>query len=504
MAQSVSRLALLMKILDVAGYDMALTLDIDPSLISKWKRNRRRVPGRTDTMQKIAGYLLDSDEKSGGQNIQPLLEKIAGEIPISREQSVELLTQWLLDPEPPDWYVDADKASKIRLNQNSYTCIIEAFQGVGGRHSAVFEFFDKIQSLPADSQLMILIQAKSEWIDNFPEFNLELKNQLSIWLASGHRLEIIHWVDQHPDKLLPMIQSWLPLHLEATFHSLYVPHYGQRTMPMALFMIPDQLALVGLQSNTEPLEYHTVVYNDQASVHQFSWIYQNIRKDCQLLVENFQLHLLHDLVSRHSENWHQSRNKFISIQCKLPLLVGISLEQLQIIVDDNSINSERAEELLSQWADFRRARESGNRIRMIHHLGAIENAVAHDDYIDPFISSLVGQPVKVRQKIFRESLIRLGHEVMKNDILEIALVRSETYNRSVWPNMLIMSGSFLTAWDNKLVHNMLFSQEATLVHAFENYFLDRWQMIPNISRDNQVVGAMLIELAGSLTETQPV
>lgn len=504
MTKAVSRLALLMKILEVAGYDMALALDIDPSLISKWKRNRRRVPGRTDTMQKIADYLLDADEKRGSSSIQPLLEKIADGIPISREQSVDLLTQWLLDPEPPDWYTDADKASQIRLNQNSYTCKIDVFQSVAGRHSAVFEFFDKIQRLPSDTQLIILIQAKSEWIDNYPDFILEFKNQLSIWLASGHRIEVIHWVDQHPDHLQPMVQNWLPLHLEGQFTSLYLPHYGQRTLPMALCMVPDQLALVGLQSNAEPLEYHTVVYSDQASIHQFEWVYQNIRKDCQLLVENFRLHLLHDLISRHSGDWHQNRNKIVNIQSKLPLLIDMSMETLQLIIDDNDISKELAVELLSQWSGFHRAKEAGHRVRLIHHLGAIESAVSQNDYIDPYLSALVGQPIKVRQEIFRETLIRLGHEVLDNTSLEIALVRSDTYNRSVWPNLLVMTDSFLNAWDSKIFHNMLFSQEATLVHAFENYYFDRWQLIPNVSRDRQVVSALLIELAVSPIENQPV
>lgn len=504
MTQAVSRLALLMKILKVAGYDMALALDIDPSLISKWKRNRRRVPGRTDTMQKIASFLLNADEKLGNSSIQPLLEKIAGGIPISREQSVELLTQWLLDPEPPDWYTNSDITSQIRLNQNSYTCKVDVFQGAAGRHSAVFEFFDKIQSMPPETQLFILIQARSEWIDNFPEFILELKNQLNIWLTAGHRMEIIHWVDQHPDNLQPMIQNWLPLHLEAQFTSLYVPHYGQRTLPMALFMIPDQLALVGLQSNLEPLEYHTVVYRDQATIHQFEWVYQNIRKDCQLLVENFRLNMLHDLVSRHSDDWHQNRNKIVNIQSKLPLLFGMSMETLQLIIDDNAISMDRAEELLSQWSGFYRAKEAGHRIRLIHHLGAIEKTVSQKEYIDPYLSALVGQPIKVRQEILRETLIGLGHEILDNPSLEIALVRSDTYNRSVWPNLLVMTGSFLNAWDSKIFHNILFSQEATLVHAFENYYIDRWHLIPNVSRDRQVLSALLIELAGSPIENQQV
>ncbi len=498
MAQIVSRLALLMQVLGVTGYDVAMALNIDPSLISKWKRNRRRVPGRTDTMRKIAAYLLVADERLGSRTVLPMLENIAGNSFVDRHQAVDLLTQWLLDPEPPSWFSDDTNISNINLKQNSYNCTIEVFNGLVGRQNAVFRFFDIVHSLPTDCTLFMQLQEDSDWIESSNDFLLRFKSVVNSWLGTGHQMEVIYWMDQHPDRLQQMIHSWLPMHLDSLVTAWYSPFYGKDSFPVTLLLVPGHLALIGLQSGDEPDDYHTILYTDQSTILQFNWMFHEIRKNCKPLIENFDINRIAALISLFSENWHDTANKTINVYSKLPLMLCLPTDALRMIFDLNQVDNAKCEEMINHCVAFKQNREAGGRLRLIHSLGAIEQALKLPTFIDPFLSALAGQSITIDQAFFRQYILGLSCDVLEDENVEIALARSETFNRSAWPNLLIVSSAFLTAWGNTFSQNRIFTQEATLVHAFDQYFMDRWNQIPRVSRDRHVVSKLLSELARPL------
>ena len=345
-----------------------------------------------------------------------------------------------------------------------------------------------------------MMREGTAWVEESPEFHMQYKRGITGWLASGHSMESIHWVDQQPENLMDLIHNWLPMHLDSKINSWYLPVYGKTNLPMTMYIVPGIIALVTCPCNSEPDDYHSVLYTDQATVRQYEYIFNTIKADCLQLVEKFQLQSMPELISRFTESWHQIRNKYISMHSILPLLISLPQEHLRSICQENGIEPGRIDDLLEQWLAFRRSRDSSTRVRIVHHLGAIEHAAGEADFIDPLLSALAGQPIRVRQKHFRDYLRILCDEIQENENVELALVRSEIFSRSVWPNLMIISNDFMTAWGNKLFQNKLFSQEATLVHAFELYFSERWQQIPRICRDRQVVVSLLRDLAGDTTE----
>jgi hypothetical protein len=496
MAEVVSRLALLMQVLGVVGNDVATALDIDPSLISKWKHNRRRVPERTDVMNRIAAYLLEVDDKRGGQAIRPMLQTLAGGKPIDRETTLELLVQWLVDPEPSTWFSHSDAISKVNLGTNSYTCAIEVFRGLQGRHSAVLKFLEVTRHLPPDNSMLLLIQENPAWLEASPAFQSQFKNGIISWLTSGHRVETINWIDRQPDLLQNLLHTWLPLELDFMIKTWYFPVYGRGSLPISILLVPGHAALVAHKCSDEEMDYHTILYSDQATVNQFEYIFSGIRRDCQRLVEVYQPEETGGLVSRFTENWMQVRNKRISLQSMLPMLISLPIDQLRSIFEENNVEASRRDDMLDQWTAYQQSRDGDIQARLIHHLGAIEHVANEKDYVDPFLSAMAGQPIRVRQVYFRNYLQMLSRDLQNNERIEVALVRSDIFNRFSCPNALIISGAFLAAWGNKMHQNKLLAQEATLVHAFERYFDDRWQLIPRVCRDRANVLALLKDLSG--------
>ncbi len=500
MSQASSRLALLIQMLGITGNDLANSLGIDPSLISKWKHNRRRVPGRSDTMRHIADYLLTIDEEQDGRALKPLLTALSKGKQPAHDEAVDLLTQWLMESNQADWFPDVENSTQVRLDQNSYVCQMEVFRGLAGRRIATLRFLDKIMALPADRQLLLMTQEDISWVDSDPDFREQFKKRLDAWVSTGHQLEVIHWIDRKPEHLNSIVQHWLPLHLDSQVNAWYYPVYEDLHLPFTLIVVPGYLALEGSMTNWAPEDYHTLLFSDQATVRQCEWMFRKIQKDCTLLVENYQPRETQQIINRFAESWQQVGNKVISLQSNLPLTLGLPREKLDQVLIDNHFDSSSRERLLQLWFTYgcscHPGRPAGNRVRLIHHYEASEKILSQQEYTDELLSSLAGKTVKVKVQYYRDMLLTMAQAVKEDDSYEIALARSDIFNRSVWPNYLVVSNTFLTVWGSKAGQNQLFAREATLVHAFEHYFNERWQQIPRINRDRQIVADQLIELAG--------
>ncbi len=502
MPQAASRLALLIQLLDITGYDLATSLNIDPSLISKWKHKRRKIPGRTDVMPKIAGYLLDVDARQGGRTIVPLLNAMSRGNPPGREKAIELLTEWLLDPEPPEWFTGDQKAEKIRLERDSFTCPVEVFQGTTGRRIAVLRFLDSIVNLPSDSTLLLTTQEDLGWIIDDPEFLSEFRLRLQIWTRSGHHLEVIHSMNRHQFQLQALIQHLLPLHLDARINSLYYPLYSELKLPLTVLAVPGHKALIG--SCIDPgADQHTVLCTDQATVRQIEALFASVKASCYHLIDYFESEQIPFLLSRFLESRLRSENQIISIQSRLPLLFCLPAEILGQILLENGISGNAQADMIRQWRIFGSffgektapERITGTRIRIIHHMGAIELILKRSEIEDPFLSALAGRTIQVRRHFFLEYLRFLANAILCSNHVEMALIHTDIYNRSAWPNQMVVSNGFWAAWGMKASQNRLLTQESTMVHAFDCYFQDRWQMIPHIDRDRSKIASWLTDLA---------
>ncbi|MEA4889671.1 MAG: hypothetical protein VB070_09440 [Clostridiaceae bacterium] len=500
MTQAVSRLALIMQMLDISNTDMAKTLDVDHSLLSKWKNNQRRIPVRTDIMPKIVSYLITSDEEQGGQVLRPLLCPAHDSRQPTREELGQLLTGWLQDHAPLDSGKSLVQPPQIWLSKNNYVCPMEVYQGDSGRQIAVMRFFDTALSLPPDIPILMITQEDTNWFNGDAAFLQQFTLKLSTLAASHHHIELIHWIDRKPDDLQAVIKYWLPLHLITQIKSCYYPVYGDITLPMTLFIIPGHLALSGSSIADNPDSRHTMLYSDLGTITQNENIFYSIQAHCQPLMQHFKTKDILPMTDRFQYLWHQSTEKHFCMQTTMPTLMTWSKDQLTQIISDNRLDDGQCRETLENWTIFH-ANDGGPEkpgskfARHVFLLDSLEKAI-HKPFVDDWmLSAITGRPIKIRQTIFRSHLRQMADELRKNAKLEIALIRSERFHQTAWPNLMIMTGFFVTAWSPNKPDSHIFAQESTLVQGFQRYFNDYWQQIPRICRDRDQIVQQLLDLA---------
>lgn len=499
MAQAVSRLALLMQMLDISNNDMARNLDVDHSLFSKWKNNQRRIPLKNDMLPKIVEYLISSDEDQGGRILSPLLCPNRNSQPPGRDMLSRLLTQWLQERGPVNQNVNHDQPPQIWLSEDHYVCPMEVFQGENGRRMAILRFFDTAATLPPDIPILMLTQEDTEWLNDNSDFQKQFQLKLSTLAAGQHKMELIHWIDRKPEDLQAIVRHWLPLHMLTSMQSCYYPVYGDVSLPMTLFVIPGHIALHGSTALASPGKRHTMIYSDPGTVSQSEWIFRTTQAHCQPLVQNYRTSDIVAMSTRFGPLFQQAAEKQFCLQTSLPTLMSWPRDLMAQIMDDNHLDNEQRRLIELNWSTIHtfdgQTGQAGKKARHIYLLDSLEKAVTKPFTEEWMLSAITGKPILVSQAILRKQLQAIAATLRQNNRLEIALIRADPFHQSAWPNIMIMTGAFATAWSPNNPNGHVFFHEATLVQGFQRYFNDIWQKIPRICRDNEQVADQLLTIA---------
>ncbi len=485
MAESLSRLALVMQALSVSNYDLAVNLKIDPSLISKWRRNKRRIPERSDTLNKIVNYLLELDRNLLESKIMPMLVSLNGSEPVAPDKARELLTRWLLESGPTQWFDASDDILNIDLDKNSYTSTIEVFNGMQGRYKAIEHFFGQVSDLPREHQLNIMLNEADDWILRSLSFKDRFMVLMKGWIGSGHGLNTIHYLDQRPHDLVDLIENWLKIHLSEDVGSFYQPLYAANQFPIVSFVVPGQAALTSHVCGDSQDQIVTILYTDQRTVCQFDWMFEFFKASCKPLIDVYKPDQSENLLNTLIRDKHLICSRPLNLQSPLPLLTSLNPDQLRDILNYNDVSDQAVAQFHNQLSTLKSLDTLATIRRYVHSLSAIEQALNHSEFEDPLLGTLVNQRIMVRREDLILSLRGLLGKIEANPQFELALTGREDDRLWCWPNMIILEGAFFISWGGKLSQNKLYSQEATLVSAFEVYFMNRWQMIPSIHRDRK-------------------
>jgi hypothetical protein len=499
MAQIVSRLALLMQMLDISNHDMARSLDIDNSLLCKWKNNQRRIPVRTEVLPRIVDYLVASDQEQGGRVLAPLLCPEQDIHPPDRAALTLLLTRWLQERSPIMSGGRMEQLPQIWLGHNNYICPIELYQGAEGRRTAILRFLDLAEATPPHTPVLLLTQEDQAWVTDDAGFGETFRLKLQALAATHAHLEQIFWLGRSLEDMQAMIHHWLPLHLKGVARACYHPAYNDLNLPLTLMVIPGRAVLFGLSAGGQANAYHTAICADPGSITHYEAVFRALQADCRPLLQHFRPEEIYALSERHAHLWQNKPDWRTCLQSPLPTVMNGSHALLDRILDDNQLDESARKHMLDCRRVFTQAECSkANGLyasRQVFLLESIEKAMHKPFVEDWLLSALAGHSIRISQNVLRCHLRNLALQLLQTGTPEIALLRSDLFHRSAWSNLMLLEGCFVAAWAASRNDLYLFMHEPTLVQGFQQYFDRFWLEIPWACRDRRQVADRLLMLA---------
>ncbi|MBQ7625069.1 MAG: hypothetical protein IJS65_07330 [Clostridia bacterium] len=249
-----TKLALVMEIADVSSSKLARFLNVDPSLVIKFKSGIR-VPRENHPIIREMSVLLTDHIFT--------LDRIAALAELLNEPADELsdravcssrLESWLRDFSVVDPAVIAGFLEGIdsfrseasipvvalenAANEDLLSDNAETYEGTEGLRRAVLRFLGNAVK-NKEKELWLYSDQSLDWMISDKSFFLKWASLMSAYVRGGGKILIIHNVDRGLEDMIAAIQSWMPLYVSGLIDSRYCLRRGGERFSHTFFIAPQ-------------------------------------------------------------------------------------------------------------------------------------------------------------------------------------------------------------------------------------------------------------------------
>ena len=298
------RLTSLMDGLQLKNVRLAKALNIDRSLVSRWRNGMRLLKEDNPLFGELCDYLATQilhkeetgrpaaflkelkrklgtdayvDEAAMSRAVREFLLRDQGSTEKTR-QIVDEFIQYVLDNSPGGSVAEPTKEMLLyELNQNkdllAYLMSVSKqgkknkYQGLTGMREAVLRFlFDVVMS--DEPRLLKLFSTQNmSWLVADPDFLKLWSFLMQLLLKQGHHIEIIHHFGRSSPEIMAAFQYWLPLYMSGniapyTCDVINDPVFAASPFTRTLFVNRGEAAISGeIFQGTEGDAYYRYITN---------------------------------------------------------------------------------------------------------------------------------------------------------------------------------------------------------------------------------------------------
>ncbi|MDP3304966.1 MAG: helix-turn-helix transcriptional regulator [Erysipelotrichaceae bacterium] len=321
----------LMEQFHISNSKLAKEINIDPSLVSRW-RNGDRVPTmRSSHIPSIADYFLSQNGYSYQQEyLRHILEEQKAELPNISDQ-VALLSDWLIRDTASSTvirpFVSSEEYAEVLLQQiqglakdrpaqaampsldfplptltTQYKKDFHLFAGNSAKRKAVIYLLTSVLRSEEKTELFLLSDEDMSWLTEDRVFQVQWHVLLRGIIEAGHKISIIHTVHRDTHDILQAINLWMPLHLLGSIKSYYNPRYQSQIVKTSWFVQKDMRALVSSSVTFEDVENLSYLYELPEVAQSFQSQFMGRLTGCKPLFEIFKKTQQFELLDRMIQN----------------------------------------------------------------------------------------------------------------------------------------------------------------------------------------------------------
>ncbi len=227
-------------------------LNVDASLISRYRSGVRSPRSNPQTMRQIASVLW---QRINSQNSLPELAEIMG-MSSTDDINEDAFFRWLFEAEDPEKEKDfgverllnaINNVSAPRTAPPSFPAAFtpdaavlsdrrREYKGFEGLQAAVIRFLSTAMAENA-SELLLYSDQGIEWMVD-PSFRDKWGVLMAACVRKGIKIRIIHNIDRDLEEMNSAIISWLPLYATGMIESFYPVRQGGERFSHTLFLAP--------------------------------------------------------------------------------------------------------------------------------------------------------------------------------------------------------------------------------------------------------------------------
>lgn len=525
------KLRILTTLFKLSNSKLARGINVDASLVSRWKSGERKISPTSPHIPALATYFL---RLNAYQYQKAYLDRIISAHLSEEEQTdetrrIHVLADWLISDESPEVpgqseqanqltssaalianmadllsvqngaqvqtsaapSVDKEESASAAAQNSGYeTCEPLIYRGRPGRRDSVLYFLKHILATEIRQDLLLLSEDDMGWLMENPDFTREWALLLKRVIEAGHKITIVHVVNRRAGEIMNVLNYWMPLHLAGQINSFYYPRYIEREIRQTMFIARNTMALVSTTTADFGNDEMTHIFTDEASVNSFTLVYDYFIKECKPLFSVYSRQQAENFYSKMLA-FREKGSAAFNIRHTLNLM-GLPADILAQV--ESQIDVIADHEALADW--FRQ------------HQEAFRQKLLQNWYVDIYPYSMLEQIMHSRQaslprnEIFSTNNIYLSTSAtivwLKNlirllrdyDNYQICFAPSTPGLESIKVNINYkenLAALFSTELPEGRSPLTVMLSEANILHALSHYFHDFIQKIPSSLRQKDEV-----------------
>ena len=284
----------IMELLDLSNIKLAKMVNIDPSLVSRFRRGKRFPKSNKELMMEISNSLYSCILKARMEKETAVLTNIPEEA-----FSSESFYKWLYAREKYNEAVDKliNTISSFNCNtefpilpiskcipQEELECQQSTYFGNNGLREASKRFL--AQALKNKCQELLLYSDQTmEWMLNL-QFIREWASLMIYCLKSGIKIHIIHNIKRDIEEMMEAVTKWTPLYMSGLINPYYSKGaYQANGFTHTMFIAPGVAAIEGwgVVKMEESINYH--YYEEEQQIDKAVECFNKMLEDCNPLMK---------------------------------------------------------------------------------------------------------------------------------------------------------------------------------------------------------------------------
>lgn len=253
------KLNLIIELLEINNNILAEVLDVDVSLISRWRTGNRLPSDRNKHLELLCAYFYNrAVETSKLYELMEIMNQSVVTLKNDLENVTEVMKVWFnthvsVDNTPliHDFinkleffsYHDTEHPIEELHGKIGYKYSVkETYYGNQGKREAITRLLTEAIDIEPTTIYIFSDEAIS-WLTEDISFYFSWSKLLEQLLKKGHKIRILHTVYKSLNEILNAIEKWLPLYLSGSLEPYYYPKLQDGLFRHSIFIVGDQAAL---------------------------------------------------------------------------------------------------------------------------------------------------------------------------------------------------------------------------------------------------------------------
>lgn len=493
-SRNLSAFGYIMNYTNTPTVQMAQTLHIDASLVSKWKTGARNLSAKSIYFSDVVDFFITANNEIENYALKDALLSFYPLEDLSNEANLRATLVKILSHK-----------NLTHPNANDRSCFdstaettVRVYDNEEGLRTAIFSLLDMAEAMNIPGDLTFAEADSFIWMIHSEAYANEFCQRIVSLLNKGfHAKFILQYSDNKEDTLI-FFKICHQLIFHRNIEWFYYENYNKPPVRISFYMLNSALSILCMSSSDQISQ--SCVYLNSAVILNHQKLIDKLLDNCQHLFKNYGLLKFVNVVN----DIYQFRKRgAVYAILSAPAFIAVEPELMQSVLKANHVSKEKIALCLDINSKFReKTNHSDNSLKnSLFYIFRLESMIKRT--MTPFISTslslLCDQSIHVSHQYYAQALRNIADLLLKNDKLNVILVTNSDKIQLPKVNCWCNQNSWIFQMDSE---GFRLSDEPSIVGAISSHLEHGMALIPSVRKERHSVSRYLYDFANEINDIE--